>query len=82
MNFNKILMKNVTCDNIKSHKKSRLQNLSKNSEKPKEGGRGGGAQNVPPLPRFFRVKEHFSTLFPVFPILLSSTFLQGQTNAN
>ena len=64
-------MKNVTCDNIKSHKKSRLQHLSKNSEKAKGGGGGGGgeAQNVPPPPRFFRVKEHFSTLFPVFPIL-------------
>ena len=27
MNFNEIFSKNVTCDNVKSHKKSELQSL-------------------------------------------------------
>ena len=55
-NFNEIFGKNVTCDNVKSHKKAGLHLLSRkcNSGIIRGGGRGGGVKLTPPT--LFRVK--------------------------
>ena len=68
MNSNDVFKKDVTCDNVKSHKKAGLHPLSSLEKNTfLEKGQGWGRGQFDPPPSFFRVKKTHYFYLDILP---------------